>query len=275
MATATDVVYGALSYILERQAESGIEDDELQDGIDVLNDMMTGLQEQGVYLGYTYITDGAQQVTVSPGVLLGIKQNLAIQIAPMFGGNNVSAQLARNAVSSMNTIMNSGLERPAFSFPSTLPRGMGRRWYNQTDNVFFGGLTVPEASIYFEANTTDTTIATVETPVVIAGAWVETTATEFTTTAAGLITYTASTTKQFNISSRFTATVAAKHVNIYAYLNGVKLSESKSSAYVASTVMIPLYTPVVLKKSDTLQFYIENIDDATDVLITNALVEVK
>jgi len=275
MATATDVVYGALSYILERQAESGIEDDELQDGIDVLNDMMTGLQEQGVYLGYTYITDGAQQVTVSPGVLLGIKQNLAIQIAPMFGGNNVSAQLARNAASSMNTIMNSGLERPAFSFPSTLPRGMGRRWYNQTDNVFFGGLTVPEASIYFEANTTDTTIATVETPVVIAGAWVETTATEFTTTAAGLITYTASTTKQFNISSRFTATVAAKHVNIYAYLNGVKLSESKSSAYVASTVMIPLYTPVVLKKSDTLQFYIENIDDATDVLITNALVEVK
>jgi hypothetical protein len=275
MATATDVVYGALSYILERQAEAGIEDDELQDGIDTLNDMMTSLEEQNVYLGYTYITDGAQQVTVSPGVLLGIKQNLAIQIAPMFGGSNVSAQLARNAANSMTTIMNSGLQRPDFAYPSTLPRGMGRRWYNQTNNVFFNGLTVPEANIYFEANTTDTVIATVETPVVIAGTWVETTAREFTTTAAGLITYTASTNKQFNISSRFTTTVTAKHVNIYAYLNGVKLTQSKASAYVATTAMIPLYCPVLMKKDDTLQFYIENIDDATDVLISNALVEVK
>ena len=275
MATATDIVYGALAYILERQAESAIEPDEMQDGISVLNDMMTQWEGNNILLGYTYITDEAAQVTVPSGALLGIKQNLAIQIAPMFGNTVISQQLRQNAAQSLNGLENIGLQRPEFSFPSNLPRGMGRRWYNQTRDVFFDGKITPEIEAYIEANTTDTTIATVSLPVIISGTWVKTSDTLFTIDAAGLITYTGSETKQFNITSRFTATVADKHVNIYVYVDGVQLTQSKASAYVESTSMIPLYSSSVLKKNDTLQFYIENIDDATDILISNAFVEVR
>lgn len=274
MATATDVVQSALSYNLNRQSESALEDDELQDGIDVLNDMMTGLESDDCYLGYTYITDGAQQVTVAPGVLLGIKQNLAIQLAPMFGGK-VSPMLSDIARLSMKTILNAGISQPKMSYPKNLPRGAGGRWYNQTYNTFFDGPIERLISMYFEANTTDTVIATVSTPVVIAGTWVKTKDRNFTTTAAGLITYTGDVTTQFNLNARFTAEVVGKHVCIYAYLNGVAIAPVKGVAYVATAATIPLLMPVTLKTSDTIQFFIENIDDATDILISSAYADIQ
>jgi hypothetical protein len=105
--------------------------------------------------------------------------------------------------------------------------------------------------------------------------WAEIKAKEFTTTAAGLITYTGSESRSFNIESRFTATVADKHVNFYLYLNGIKVQPSQTGDYVETTAVIPLYFTISLKKNDTLQFYVENIDDATDILIADAFAEVK
>ena len=274
MATATDVVYRALSYNLNRQAESAIEPNELQQGISVLNDMMTGLESDNCYLGYTYITDGTQTVTVSPGVLLGITQNLAIQLAPLFGGK-VSPLLERNAMQSMNTILAAGLTPPQTAYPSNLPRGAGRNRWDQINNTFFDGLIVPVAEITFSANTTATTIAAVDTPVLIAGAWTETVAKKFTTTAAGLLTYTGEDTQSFDIQSRFTVEVAAKHVNIYAYLNSTQVTTSLTTDYVETKSVLPLYSSIVLKKNDTLQFYVENIDDATDILISSATVGIR
>ena len=273
MATASDVVYRALSYNLNRQAESAFEANELEQGISVLNDMMTGLESDNCYLGYTYINNGTEQVTVSPGVLLGLTQNLAVQLAPLFGGK-VSPLLERNADKSMQTMLAAGMAPPATSYPSNLPRGAGSNIWNPTYNTFFNGLIIPRIEMALSANTTATTIATVDTPVLVAGTWSETFVKDFTTSSAGLITYTASPTRSFSIMSRFTATVAAKHVNMMVFLNSVLVTQSVSSAYVATTSTIPLYIDLVLKKNDTLQFYVENIDDATDILISDAIVEV-
>lgn len=274
MATARDVIYRALSYDLDRQADAAIEDDELEDGISVLNDWMTSLESDDCYLGYTYINDASETVTVSPGVLLGITQNLAIQLAPMFGGK-VSPMLEQNARKSLNSLMSAGVSAPALSFPRNLPRGAGQNSWRYTNRTFFDGKTIPLAEMSFSANTTDTVIATVETPVLVAGTWVEIKKQNFTTTAAGLITYTGSETQSFSVESRFTAAVAAKHVNFYLYLNGVVIQPSKSGEYVVTSSVIPLYYTIVLKKNDTLQFYIENIDDATDILVSDAYAEIK
>jgi hypothetical protein len=151
MATARDVIYRALSYNLNRQAEADIDEDELSDGIAVLNDMMTQLESDDCYLGYTYVTDAADTVTVAPGVLLGITQNLAVQLAPMFGGK-VSPGLERNAASSMQSLLSFGISRPSFSYSRSMPRGAGRNYWNQTHNTFFDGKTIPEAELSFSAN---------------------------------------------------------------------------------------------------------------------------
>lgn len=272
MATARDVIYRALSYNLDRQADAAIEDDELEDGISVLNDWMTSLESDDCHLGFTYINAGSDVVTVSPGVLLGITQNLAMQLAPMFGGK-VSPQLERNAGNSLNSLLSAGLSAPVMAFPRSMPRGAGQNNWNYTNRTFFDGKTIPLAELSFAANATDTVIATVETPVLVAGTWVEINSTDFTTTAAGLITYTGSETRSFSIESRFTATVAAKHVNFYLYLNGIVIQPSQTGEYVVTSSVIPLYYTIALKKNDTLQFFVENIDDATDILVADAYAE--
>lgn len=274
MATARDVIYRALSYDLNRQSDAAIEPDELEDGIAVLNDMMTSLESDDCFLGFTYINDGADRVTVSPGVLFGITQNLAIQLAPMFGGK-ISPQLAQNADKSMTSLLSAGIQTPQMAYPRNMARGAGNNRWNPTYNTFFDGKLVPEAELSFSANTTDTVIATVETPVLVAGAWAEVGVCLFTTTAAGLITYIGPETRSFQVQSRFTVTVADKHVNLYLYLNGVIIQPSQSGTYVATSSVIPLYYTVALKKNDTLQFYVENIDDATDVLIADAFAEIR
>lgn len=273
MATAHDVVKSALSYNLNRLSTAAVEADELEDGISVLNDWMTSLESDDCFLGFTYINDGSDIVTVPSGVLLGIKQNLAMQLAPMFGGK-VSPQLERNAQKSLSSLLSAGISAPVMAFPSNMPRGAGQNRWRYTGDTFFDGKIIPEVELSFSANATSTTIATVSTPVLVAGTWVEIKKQDFTTTAAGLITYTGTQTQSFSVQSRFTATVAAKHVNFYLYLNGVVIQPSKSSQYVVTSSVVPLYYTIALKKSDTLQFFVENIDDATDILVSDAYAEI-
>lgn len=273
MQTARDIVYRAFSYDLNRAAEAQIEDDELADGIAVLNDLMTQWESLGYNFGFTYITDASQQVTVPIGAILGITQALALQLAPMFGGKT-SALLVKNAEANERRAKALAMEPPSFAFPSTLPRGMGRRWWNQTYDVFFDGKVIPVAQMSLSANTTNTTISAVDTPVAIAGTWTKLKDTRFTITDAGLITYTGEETRNFDVQAQFTTTVAAKHVNFYVYVNSIKIEPSKTGDYVGTTAIIPLFFKMILKKNDTVQFFVENIDDTTDILISDAMTEV-
>lgn len=273
MATGRDVVYGALSYNLNRQAEAAIEDDELEDGIRVLNQWLSSLEENDVSLGFTWLSDADDLVTVPTGALLGIEQNLALQLVPMFGGkiNPVLPGIARQ---SMQSLLSLGIEPPKLSYPSTMPRGSGRPWYRSNYEVFFLGDDRPEATMSFKNNTTNTTISTVSTPVIIAGTWTDVLSKHFDFTSAGLLTYTGENPVQFDITGRFTVTVAAKHVNIYAYVNDIQITPSKTGGYVETSSIIPFFSSVLLEKNDTLQFYIENIDDATDILVPTTFVSV-
>jgi len=158
MATAESVISRALSLILVRQSESPLQPDEFQDGIDTMNDMLTQWDGAGLSLGYTIVTSLSDEVTVAPFALLAIKQNLAIQLAPEFGGN-VDQILFTNAADSLKQLRQAVIKPIPSRFPCTLPTGSGNDTGDDFSNrKFFHGcedngiLTEQDGNILLETN---------------------------------------------------------------------------------------------------------------------------
>jgi len=124
MATAEQVISQALSLILVRQSESPLRPDEYQSGIETLNDLMTMWDSSGLPLGYTLVDNLSDEITVPAFALLAIKQNLAIQLAPEFGGN-IDQMLLSNAAMAKRALYSAVVRAEASCYPSTLPVGSG------------------------------------------------------------------------------------------------------------------------------------------------------
>jgi hypothetical protein len=86
MATVAQVAKASLQRILVQASEAPLEPDEYQDYIFALNNYMTQLDAQGIVLGYTVVDSLGDEVTVPTGALRGIIANMAIEVAPDYGG---------------------------------------------------------------------------------------------------------------------------------------------------------------------------------------------
>lgn len=134
MATAQQVVKAALQRILVQGSDSPYEPDEYQDAIFALNNFMLALEAEGVDLDYTEVDNLGDEVTVPPGALRGIIANLAIEVAPDYGGV-VSRELIQQAVSGMKAMRHLGQRLKKTCYPSTLPVGSGN--YDQYGSPFY------------------------------------------------------------------------------------------------------------------------------------------
>jgi hypothetical protein len=127
--TAGDVISGALKLILVEAADSGLEPDEYADGLIALNDFMAGLESDGLRLGYSRCCNIADIVTIPDGSIRAVKSNLAIDLAPQFGGK-VSATLIKQASEGMNTLRKIGVRIGQSLLPPSLPMGIGNYRYS-------------------------------------------------------------------------------------------------------------------------------------------------
>lgn len=126
MATAERVIKASLHRILVQGSEAPLEADEYQGAIETMNDYMAALEADGVHLGYTVVYNLGDGVTIPGGALRGLKANLAIELAPDYGGV-VSAELIQQAVSGMKVMRKLGQRIRPTQNPSTLPIGSGNR----------------------------------------------------------------------------------------------------------------------------------------------------
>ena len=78
MPTAQTVVNGAYKFLRVKKLGYNIVDDELTDGIEELNDMMTAWDAMGRPLGYRKATEGADELGTPDWANTAIKSNLAI-----------------------------------------------------------------------------------------------------------------------------------------------------------------------------------------------------
>ena len=106
MATVAQVAKAALQRILVQASEAALEPDEYQDFIFAMNNYMAQLDAQGVTLGYTEVSDLGDEVTVPTGALRGIIANMAIEVAPDYGGvvSEGLVKAAREGMQTMRTI---------------------------------------------------------------------------------------------------------------------------------------------------------------------------
>lgn len=132
--------------------------------------------------------------------------------------------------------------------------------------------TRPDALIFLLNNTTNTVITTVNTPVVILGTYTEHLASQFTTTAAGRITYNGVKPLTAPIAVTITASTVSggdKDVTFYIAKNGSIIANSgiSNNIKLANKNNTAIVWQETLVENDFIEIFCENNTDAVDILV--------
>ena len=138
MATATEIITRSLTRLGIRAAETAIEASELQDGLDLLNDMLSNWEEAGYNLGFSPVADITDEIRVPRGANQAIIDALAIMMAPEYS-RAISPALAASAKISFDNMLAANVFIGDVDMPSTLPKGSGNQCEddNWFDTTFF------------------------------------------------------------------------------------------------------------------------------------------
>jgi len=136
MATASDIIQGALRRIQVISAETPIEADEIQDGLEDLNDWASALEVGTIALGFVPLAETGDIINIPREAEGMYKDNLAIYMGGQYGAP-IPQSLVISASKSMNAVLNA-FQRPINpSLPDTLPIGSGNQCYDNIDDRRF------------------------------------------------------------------------------------------------------------------------------------------
>jgi len=142
------------------------------------------------------------------------------------------------------------------------------------DDTFINALTS------FNNNATATVIASVDTPVLVAGTWVENSASQFTSTAAGRVVYDGERSSVSDVTVSLALSPVSgtnKDMTGYIAINGVIIPSTGITARGDSgdPRTMTLMWLETLSQGDYIEIFIENNSDAVNLLVTNIIVRVK
>lgn len=141
METAGDIIKDALFECTVLGAEAPIEPSEAQSSIRYLNRMMAALDADGVPLGYTEVSDFADNVTINAGANAGVVAMLAVALWNQFSnGDPVPSSLMARADVGYKTLLNIAVTIGAAEYPDTLPKGSGNTGNSVLDTHFYADL---------------------------------------------------------------------------------------------------------------------------------------
>ena len=150
MAKADQVVRAILQEILVQESEQQIEAPEAQDAIFAMNNWMTMQDALGVSVGYTFVNDLGDEVTVPDGAIMGVVMNVAMVVAGQFDAavKNTTAAMADAGLKAMRKLAPG--QRP-MRHPSTMPVGSGNEHHHGgfRGRHFFPG---PDVELLTEQN---------------------------------------------------------------------------------------------------------------------------
>lgn len=137
MATGTRIITRALTRLGIRASETAIEPDELKDGLDLLNDMLSNWEEAGYNLGFSPVSNLADEVRIPRGANAAVVDALAVLMAPEYS-RPVSQALLVAAKLSFDNMLKANVFIGDVDMPSTLPRGSGNQCgYDDLSNSTF------------------------------------------------------------------------------------------------------------------------------------------
>jgi len=124
MATAESLVNDILQELLINSAEQSIPAVDFQTALRYLNDWMAMQDADGVKLGYTELTNPTDTVTVPAGAIMGMKTNVAIQLAATYDVV-ITPDLSARAANGLNVMVKLGSPILGSSYTSNMPIGSG------------------------------------------------------------------------------------------------------------------------------------------------------
>ena len=155
--------------------------------------------------------------------------------------------------------------------------------FDKTNDNFdevYAALAVADHSglLSMAGNSTASTIATINTPVLVAGTWVVGSTSLFTGTTAGRLTYTG-TGGAVTINAVVDiepASGTAKELTTYIAINGTVVASSgrKVTADSGLALNVALLWQVMMATNDYVELYVENNTDAIDALVSGAVLVV-
>lgn len=140
--------------------------------------------------------------------------------------------------------------------------------------------TRPDALMSMDANATETVIAVATTPVLIAGTWVEAAVSQFTTDAAGRMTFVGEVDARVPIDLIVSAQMAsgsATDLSVCMYVNGVVVPETSMPINDVTTtkpdkgVSMWQYT---FTNGDYVEFFIANDGGTANIIVTDAIARI-
>jgi hypothetical protein len=140
--------------------------------------------------------------------------------------------------------------------------------------------TNPDALLSLTANATETTISTVNTPVLVAGTWVVESTSQFTGTTAGRVTYDG--VRDLRAPTTIQATIEAasgtnKDITMYVAKNGTIISAAQSKNKVGANDPRTLSVPwqVDYGQTDFVEIFVENNTDSVNLVVVSAIIRTR
>ena len=266
--TAATVIKDALQEILLQASEAPVEAVDEQQAIRYLNRMMSAYAINGINLGFTKITNAADEVTVADGAVEGIVYNLAVKLASGFD-MPISQALYANARETYLTLLVLGVNIEPSQFGGTLPTGSGNEG-DVYDEHFFSDSLATAARLTLTTNTTNTVITTADTPVLIQGTWAIAKDDNITATTAGRLTLTNDLTVNVKCNIYVAPISGTETLSLYIAVNGQAISRTQHSQSITSSTYMETRLNEPLHKGDYIEVFVSNDTATTDLLVSTA-----
>lgn len=138
MATASDIITGALRKLGIRASETPIDDAEMADGLDDLNDLG---ESNNLFPAMSSVSD---TVRVPRGLEGALKLVLAEKILPDYSDIPLTPQLQKSFANAWDDIWRITNQSIVVNFPNTVPLGSGNQDASYLwDNTFFNESEAP------------------------------------------------------------------------------------------------------------------------------------
>jgi hypothetical protein len=124
MATAADIIKGALRRLQVIGSETPIEADEIQDGLEDLNDFGSSHEVGFLQLGFSSLSSQSDSVSIPEGAIGYFKDALALYIAGQYGAP-IPQSLVMSHEKTKAAALNAFQPVINVEFPDTLPIGSG------------------------------------------------------------------------------------------------------------------------------------------------------
>ena len=122
--TAESLITDALGGLFAVGAEQPVEAVDMALGIRFLNRLMSSLDAQGISLGYTTVKSPSDPITVNPGAIMGMVDNLSLMLADQYGAL-ITGTLQQNASNGLKAMRKIAVVIKPTQMPCTLPIGSG------------------------------------------------------------------------------------------------------------------------------------------------------